>query len=113
MDVVERHDQRLRGGDRGEQLPQRDPRVLDPGGRAGEAEQRADAVGHLGGDGGVHQPAELRACVVRRVVLADRGERLHRLGQRPVGHALAVGEAPARADRRRLFDVVQELRDEP
>lgn len=43
----------------------------------------------------------------------DTSERLHRLGERPVGHTLAVGEAAARTDRDRRVESRQELEHQP
>ena len=112
VDVVEGHDERPARRHRPEQVTQRDTRVLDTGVCARQAEQRPDPVGHLVGDAGLDQRLQPRAHVLGRVALVDAGERLHRLGQRPVRHALAVGEAAARADRGRRLEPRQELRDQ-
>ena len=109
MDVVEGHDERPARRHRPEQVTQRDTRVLDTGVCARQAEQRPDPVGHLVGEAGLDQRLQPRAHVLGRVALVDASERLHRLGQRPVRHALAVGEAAARADRGRRLEPRQEL----
>src|SRR6185503_20551764 len=51
--------------------------------------------------------AQLLACLVERVVVADARRRLHHLGERPVRDAFAVREAAAREHGRAL-----EARDE-
>ena len=56
--------------------------------------------------------AQLLEGVVRRVVVGDPGARLDHRGERPVGHALAVGQR-APGQRRHALERVGELRDEP
>ena len=98
VDVIEGDDERQAGGHRLAEAPQREPGVLDAGARTRKADQRAHAVAHLAGAVGLDQRRKPCADIIGGVALVDAGERLHHLGQRPVGHALAIGEATARAD---------------
>ena len=106
VEVVEHHHQRPPLGQQLQQPPERPGRLL---GRAGGGLQ-PDELGDPGGDvlalavpgpgsptvrGGVQQPAQLGPGLGRGVGVGDAGGLADDLGHRPVGDALAVGQAAA------------------
>ena len=103
LEVVDDHDERAPLGERLEQ-PSRRPEDLLRGVAAGAAEP--DRLGEHVGD-------QVRLRVVRQLVhdgIPDldtgggAGQVAHELGQRPVGDALAVGEAAATQHGRALAE---------
>ncbi len=99
VDVLEDHDQRLHVGQLVGELPRgprdfgRTPFAFDRLHHAGrETEQLGDRLVAATLD-------QLLLCRFHRIVVRDSGGRLDHLGQRPVRHALAVGQRATGEDR--------------
>ena len=112
VDVLEHEDERLRVREllapperRPAQLPRRTLASLRSAEHAQRgAEQVGDRFALAGG-------AQLLERLARRVVVADPRARLDHRGERPVGHALAVGERPP-PECRHALETLGELGDE-
>ena len=93
MDVVDQHHQRTPLGRDLQRAPDRPERLLGRERLLDQADRRSDALGDVL-VAGEHR-AELDACGLQAVVGPDAGGGADHLADRPVRHALPVGETPA------------------
>ena len=119
MEILEREHHRLGGADPLEEQPPAAEQVSPVGGGAlFEAEQVSQPRLHqaalaLVGDVLPHCNAQLLARGGRVLLLDDPRPGPDHLGQRPVGHAFAVGEASALVPAHQLLDAVDVLEELP
>ena len=96
VEVVEHHHQRPPAGQQLQQPPDRPGRLLGRAGGGLEPDELGDPAGDVVAVvPGVQQPAQLGAGLGRGVGVGDGGGLADHLGHRPVGDALAVGQAAA------------------